>query len=220
MTHRVAIDILLWIALLAILTIVATASARSEPAHVEVARSFIGTTEHGGNNRGKEVKMFLASVGLDQGYAWCAAFVSYCLSEADVLYPTKRTAGARSFISKKSIKASDVLTGKVKVEPGWLVIWQKGNSWSGHIGIVTEWGKRHGKGIEGNTNCGKGSRSDGDGVCEKPESIQPGNYFRITHFEPVVPRPDPEPTKVYAPTIKDFGGPLPRERASGAEGVR
>lgn len=220
MTRRTIINLLLWLSLLAALTVAATASARTEPKHVEVARSFVGTTEHGGNNRGKEVKMFLASVGLGQGYAWCAAFVSYCLSKADVLYPTKRTAGARSFISKKSIKASDVLTGKVKVEPGWLVIWQKGNSWSGHIGIVTEWGKRYGKGIEGNTNCGKGSRSDGDGVCEKPESIQPGNYFRITHFEPVVPRPDPEPVKVSVSTIKDFGGSLPREKVPQAEDAR
>lgn len=191
----------------------------AEPLHLQIARSYVGVTERGGNNRGPEVKAFLASVGLDQGYAWCAAFTSFCLTEADVEYPTKRTAGARNFISKRSVKAVDVLRGKATVEPGWLVIWGKGNSWAGHIGFVTKWGKKSGTTIEGNTSSGRaGSQRDGDGVYERTRSIQPGNYFRITHFEPVIPKRErPKATPV---TIRDFIGGGTGRSVHATEGMR
>lgn len=180
-----------------------------EADQLQVARSFIGVTESGGNNRGPEVKMFLASVGLGQGHAWCAAFVSYCLTKASVTYPTKRTAGARNFISTRSIKARDVLSGRVTPESGWLVIWQHGNSWAGHIGFVVDWKKGVGQTIEGNTSSGKGSQRDGDGVYARNRSIAPGNTFRITHFEPVEEKPKPVATPVKPITVKDMGGSLP-----------
>lgn len=200
---------------LAVFFFVSSLMAKSEPLHLQIARQYVGITERGGNNRGPEVKKFLASVGLNQGYAWCAAFTSFCLTEADVEYPTKRSAGARNFISNRSVRAVDVMRGKAKVEPGWLLIWGKGNSWSGHIGFVTSWGKVSGKTIEGNTSSGRaGSQRDGDGVYTRNRSIQPGNYFRITHFEPVVSKPEPKPV-----TLKDMGGSMPAV-ATGVEVVR
>lgn len=170
-------------------------------AHIDTAQSYVGTTERGGNNNGPEVRAFLRSVGLGPGYPWCAAFVSYCLTAAGVEYPTKRTAGARAFISDRSVTATDVLYGRATVKPGWLVIWRRGNSWAGHIGIVTTWGKASGATIEGNTSSGRsGSQRDGDGVWSRTRSIQPGNYFRITHFEPV------EGRVVKRFNIRDFEG--------------
>src|SRR5574343_1395365 len=35
-----------------------------------------------GSNHGKWVDKFLAFVGLKPGYAWCAAFVAWCLGQA------------------------------------------------------------------------------------------------------------------------------------------
>ena len=172
----------------------------NEPPHVTVARSYIGTVEKGGNNRGPEVKMFLKRVGLNHGYAWCAAFVSWVLDQVEgVINPTKRTAQARGFISKKSVKAKDVLLGRSEIGVGWLGIYGKGNTIFGHIEIVTEWDakKRKGKAVGGNTSSSRAER-DGDGVWEKPFSIQPGNYFRITHFEPVEYRPTTEGATVTA----------------------
>lgn len=42
----------------------------------------IGVTEEGGENRGKYVQTYLASVGLGPGYPWCAALVHYRLLQA------------------------------------------------------------------------------------------------------------------------------------------
>lgn len=172
--------------LIALLLLVTCELSATEPPHVTVARSYIGTVEKGGNNRGPEVKLFLKSVGLDQGNPWCAAFVSFCLTESKATYPTKRTALARAFISKRSVRAKDVLLGRVDIAAGWLSIYGKGNTVFGHIEIVTAFStkKRTGRSIGGNTSSGRQER-DGDGVWEKAFSIQPGNYFRITHFEPV-----------------------------------
>ena len=154
--------------------------------HMQVAQSFVGTTELTGHNDGPEVEMFLRSIGRKKGDSWCAAFVSYCLTMGKVKEPVLRSGMARAFITKTSIKAKDVLTGKVKVPDGYLVVYGKGNTIYGHIGLVKHWNKVSGQTIEGNTSSGdKGSQSEGEGVYERTRSIQPANYFRITHFPKV-----------------------------------
>jgi hypothetical protein len=185
--------------IIALLLLVTCELSAGEPPHVKLARSYIGTVEKGGNNRGPEVKRFLKSVGLDQGQPWCAAFVSYILTETHAVYPTKRTALARGFISKRSVKAKDVLLGRSEIDAGWLSIYGKGNTVFGHIEIVTTWdaAKRKGRSTGGNTSSGRAER-DGDGVWEKGFTIQPGNYFRITHFEPVEYAPTTEGATVTA----------------------
>lgn len=48
-----------------------------------IADKLIGTREEPlGSNRGTLVTKFLNSIGLDGGYAWCAAFVYYCIMVA------------------------------------------------------------------------------------------------------------------------------------------
>jgi len=51
---------------------------------VEVATQEIGVHEEGGNNQGDRIGDYLATTGLDEGYAWCAAFVKFCFSEAGI----------------------------------------------------------------------------------------------------------------------------------------
>ena len=154
------------------------------PLHIKIAQSYIGTTELTGHNDGVNVEKFLRSVGLSKGNPWCAAFVSNCLIEAGVREPSIRTALARKFITKQSIKASDVLIGKVNIKPGTIVVWQKGNTVFGHVGFIEKQiDKQNFITIEGNTSSGiKGSQSDGDGVYRRSRAIQPANYFRITAF--------------------------------------
>ena len=66
----------------------AIASANS-PAHlsgsnparsliVQVASGELGVREASGQNDGERVEQYLAYTGLGKGYAWCAAFVSWC----------------------------------------------------------------------------------------------------------------------------------------------
>lgn len=64
---------------------------------------FIGVREKTGNNDGKEVEMFLRSVGLGKGYAWCAAFVKYCMLEAGIKAAEKMNGMALSCENKKNM---------------------------------------------------------------------------------------------------------------------
>jgi len=85
------------------------------------------------------------------------------------------------------MKASQVLIGQKRPEPGDIVVWRKGNTIFGHAGIVLEWNGACGKTIEANTSSGVyGSQADGDGVWIRERCIEPGNYFRIVSFTPVM----------------------------------
>jgi hypothetical protein len=152
--------------------------------HLRIAESYIGTKEATGRNDGKAVEMFLKSVGRKKGDSWCAAFVSYCLTEANVKSPATRSGLAREFKRNKDIiLAVNVLKGKIKIVPGSIVGWEKGNTIFGHICFVKNWTLNLGITIEGNTSSGSGgSQENGDGVYLRKRSIQPANYFRIVWF--------------------------------------
>ena len=53
----------------------------------ELYDSQVGVREIGGSNRGPYVEMYLVSVDLGPGFAWCAAFVSWCYQNAGVKAP-------------------------------------------------------------------------------------------------------------------------------------
>lgn len=159
------------------------------PAHLDLAVSYIGTTELTGNNDGLEVEQFLGSVGLKKGNPYCAAFISFILDEsAGIKSPTIRTALASKFITDSSIDAKEVIRGTGAIPDGSIVIWQKGNTIFGHAGFVESQLSTHRfRTIEANTGSGTyGDQSDGDGVWRRQRSILPGNYFRITRFTRVV----------------------------------
>ncbi len=150
--------------------------------YLDTAFSYIGVKEATGRNDGYEVEKFLKSVGRKKGDSWCAAFVSYCLTAVNHPFPV-RSGLARSFVKKKSLLATSVLQGREQVNTGDLIIWQKGNSISGHIGIVAIVDDKKYITIEGNTSSGqKGAQADGDGVYLRERTIQPYNYFRIKWF--------------------------------------
>ena len=49
---------------------------------LDIARRSIGVHEQGGNNRGPQIDEYLASVGLEPGYPWCAAAQFYWFRQA------------------------------------------------------------------------------------------------------------------------------------------
>lgn len=155
------------------------------PPHADTAWAYVGTQETG-RNCGPEVRAFLAATGLGCGYPWCAAFVSYALTKAGADRPKTRSAATRHFIQRGSIQARRVLRGEHTPTAGTLIVWRKGNTPYGHIGIVMGWDGRCGSTVEGNTSAGRsGHQRDGDGVWFRWRCIHPGSYFRITHFTPV-----------------------------------
>lgn len=110
-----------------------------------------------GSNKGKEVEMYLKSVGLGGGYAWCMAFVYWCVNEAakeqGVKNPLSKTAGVLT-----QMRNSNHLTSKTP-KVGSIFIMDYGNGF-GHTGIVEKIDGDIIHTIEGNTN-GSGSRTGG-----------------------------------------------------------
>ena len=157
-----------------------------EKPHVDTLRAYIGHTETESNSS-PHVDRFLASVGLDPGYPWCAAFVSYGLDKADADYPPVRSALSRDFVTSRSVKARRVITRNLTIPPGWIITWRRGNTIYGHTEVATQWKGKSGISIGGNTTPpgGEGADWNGGGVYEKERNINPGSYFRITDFTPV-----------------------------------
>ena len=127
-----------------------------------------GVHEVGGNNRGPRVHMYLKLVGLGEGYAWCDAFVSWCLRQA---------AGRRLAIMSAGVGVTYTRARTL----GWLVKrpyhadlvlfdFDADGGFDDHIGFVLKvlhlgpWWLTL-RTVEGNTSSGKnGSQADGDGV--------------------------------------------------------
>jgi hypothetical protein len=170
---------------------------REQERVLDTARSYVGTIEKTNHNDGPVVEKFLSSVGRKKGDSWCAAFVSYCLQAGSVSFPLIRSGIARSFKLPGSIKAKDVLTGRYKILPGTIIVWEKGNTIFGHVGFVESWNGQSGITIEGNTSKDmafhgdkssvftNANKNNADGVYRKNRFIQPANYFRITCFTQV-----------------------------------
>lgn len=145
-----------------------------------VYTKFIGVREKTGNNDGKEVEMFLQSVGLGKGYAWCAAFVKYCMLEAGIKSAEKINGMALSCENKKNMvfqkgkhlkdaKAGDVFT---------LYYAKLGRI--GHTGFFDKpVNSSLFETVEGNTN--NQSSREGDGVYRRKRSYN--STFSISRWE-------------------------------------
>lgn len=130
------------------------------PTAADTARRWTGRTERPpGSNEGPAVERFLASVGLEGGYPWCAAALSYWYDRAGVEGPKGdrseviRSAGAINFAGgRRAIDPAAVLRGHRVVPKGSAVIWKRRGTWKGHAGVTARrWDGRCGRTIEGNT---------------------------------------------------------------------
>jgi hypothetical protein len=142
---------------------------------MEILKSQVGVREATGRNDGKEVEMYLKSVGRFKGDAYCAAFQYWCFFEAvkrlgyDNSYiPINRTGlanGIYNFASETGVHSTFLPS------VGDLLVWRNKGSYSGHIeritkvqigGYVTT--------IGGNTSGT--SLNEGDGVYVKRRHIK------------------------------------------------
>jgi len=134
-------------------------------------------------NNPARVQEFRASVGLSKGN-WCAAFVRYILDNSIYRKFPIRSGVANAYKTRHTVDAKDVLTGKVKVGQGWLVIWKNKGSWTGHIGWVVVWNRMCGSTIEGNTSDND-TRQGGNVEYKSKRKIDVFNTFSIVAFTPV-----------------------------------
>lgn len=160
------------------------------------ANSWIGTKESP-TNKGQLVELFQKVVdGKAQGEAWCMAFVQWCVRRA-----YKQFAIAHPHVSgylDNVLFASEhcltvwhktpALARTTNPYPGCIVIWQHGDTSSGHTGIVVAMlpGDKMAT-IEGNTGSGQGVVREGDGVYSRVRSIKgEGNMKVVGFLEPYV----------------------------------
>lgn len=115
--------------------------------HVGLEELRDGAKEEGGNNKGVHVAKYhgVDPEVLTTRWAWCAAFVSWCVDQAcsrdsDLTKPFRKSGSARNIM--KQTKKSDLwdFHGEDDYEPqvGDLAFWwrESPQSWKGHIGIV------------------------------------------------------------------------------------
>lgn len=146
-----------------------------------IAHSYVGVTEVKPNSS-PIVDKFIKHLGLKPGINWCACFVTYCLDSAKTKNMPK-TPLAQRFITKKSIKSSNVLYSNMEIPKGSIVIWKRGKTIFGHVGFTNVWKGNKGTTIEGNTSPDySNNQYNGHGVYNKKRFINPLNYFRITNF--------------------------------------
>jgi hypothetical protein len=135
---------------------------------IAIATSQIGVQEiPKGSNSGPEIDQYLKSVGLGKGYAWCMAFVYWCVekscTEQGVANPLLKTAGVlRQWNERPSLRQKQPQAGDI-----FIMDFGKG---LGHTGIVTKvlFNNRI-ETIEGNTNS-QGSR-EGQEVAKRIRTI-------------------------------------------------
>lgn len=116
-----------------------------------------------GSNRGKEVESYLRSVGLGGGYAWCMAFVFWCVDEAakakGVSNPLFKTGG----VLRQARERKSLISKTPKV--GSIFIMDYGNG-MGHTGFVERIEGTFIHTVEGNTDS-SGSRTGGQVMRQK-----------------------------------------------------
>lgn len=139
---------------------------------LEIAIKNIGVEEHPrGSNSGPEVNIYLRSIGLGPGYAWCMAFVYWCVktaaAELEVKNPLVKTGGVAKQWQQCTLRK---FPGKAtaSVQPGDIMIMIfKGGL--GHTGFVEKVSGGIIHTIEANTNI-SGER-EGYKVCRKQRPI-------------------------------------------------
>jgi len=142
---------------------------------LRVASAMVGIREvPEGSNKGPQIDLLLKSVGLNPGYAWCAAFAYWCFREASrqlvVKNPCPKNAGVLNMWDlagyKESgltrITAAQAKANPALVKPGMLGLLDLGKR-QGHIFFVENVAPTGRLGtIEGNTN--EGLSREGVGV--------------------------------------------------------
>lgn len=128
------------------------------------------------NNSGAAVDAFLAAVGLTPGYAWCMAFVYWCVQQAagdlGICNPLVRTGGCmRQWNETTCYKTTN------DPQQGDIFIMDLGGG-AGHTGFVMDVTPTTIITVEGNTNDNGSANGDGVYVRERRRDRIKG-YIRI-----------------------------------------
>jgi len=145
---------------------VASYALGSDPVREDVEKTFssqIGIKEVG-HNGGEQVGQYLFSVDAPDGSAWCAAFVSWCLTKNGI--PNPRSAWSPAYFHETKVIYQRGAFKKAEPQSGDVFgIWFNDKGRVAHVGFILSWSDREVVTVEGNTNEAGGN--DGDGVYKK-----------------------------------------------------
>ena len=144
------------------------------------AVSNVGVTETDKDNHGPAIKKYLTTVGLEEGFAWCAAFLKYRFIVAaekldltlskDFLKLDGYTPNWKKYAQKNDIWTSleEAKANPNIVKKGHVILFyssEKGRIY--HCGIVISSNESGIVCVEGNTSGGPGVDANGGGVFLK-----------------------------------------------------
>lgn len=155
------------------------------------AEANVGVTEEGGENRGKWVETYLASVGLTAGAPWCAAFVYFRLQKAATTLAQPLPADFPRSGYCPDFKAWGIKHGvwvpatNAKANPALikrgdlLLFYFASKQRVAHIGIVSSVRTDGVFSVEGNTGPESGEvvNREGDGVYKKDRGFGELGYY-------------------------------------------
>ena len=129
---------------------------------VAVAASQVGVREKTGKNDGKEVAMYLREVGLHEGYAYCAAGLTWCHNQLGI--PNPKSAWSPDWFKANVVyRRGKPLFLPFKSQPGQVAgFYSESKKRVSHVALIESESHQHYFTIEFNTN-GAGS-DNGEGV--------------------------------------------------------
>lgn len=138
------------------LLLLSLCTAFSQPNKIEdVAKKDLHVREVGKDNEGFNDKVFqreLEKLGWKKYLKWCSFTVSKWRKSSSAKEPNIVSGLARKFKTKKSISIQKVVREKMELPPGTIIIFARGNTIYGHVGIVLYWKGGAGITLEGNYN--------------------------------------------------------------------
>ena len=151
---------------------------------ISKAETYIDITEKGGDNRGVMVEMFQKAVDdVAQGEPWCAAFICYCIRHVEMQYGV--LSGLKLSEHCMTLWNLNPAQRREEPKPGYIVVWKKKGTTSGHVGLVTKLTLNQPTSfctIEGNTGPGTGVQREGDGVYAKTRSMSAMGDMQVLGF--------------------------------------
>lgn len=155
---------------------------RLTQAALEIARSYVGVTETGGNNRGPEVEAWLRRVGLAPGLPWCMAFAWCCVDDAFKRLALSNPIRPTGSVVRMWLRLPESCKLAEPVPGCWAFHQDADNQAIGHVGFIDELTRDGGAmTIEGNTNA-EGSRTGG-GVWRHTPSRRPLSYWNLGYAD-------------------------------------
>ncbi len=129
---------------------------------VAVATSQVGVREKTGKNDGLEIRKYLLEVNLSEGYAYCAAGLTWCHNQLKI--PNPQSAWSPSWFKANVVYRRDKpQIGPFESLPGQVAgFYSESKKRVSHVALIESESRQHYFTIEFNTN-GTGT-DDGEGV--------------------------------------------------------